>query len=304
MKYFKFQWIVFVCIYLIQTPGIARPKQPVAMLITGNGIVSFSRDGNQWEPVNRNKFVFEGDQIRTGQNTSCKLIFEHSDYTKYIKKNSQVILTDDDLKLVSGQASDLKIKTFNLMDNLRRKFARIQRFTVVLRSKSSDEKLRLPKTLFLSDSYPELAWENKNSAYSYRLECAGQTFDIPKSDQPIIRKSLINIKPGKYTYSVQVLENDTVHYTKKATCEYLSETRDVEIQKQKDQIKKISNQGFLLGNYMDEVGLKVAALDYYRQYFDNVDYDKELIPFLIKVYSELGMTGIVEKEIKRLNQQR
>jgi len=305
MKTFKTLWIILIpIICLLQSPTIARPSPPVALLVNGSGTLAFSKDGNQWSPVNRNKFLFKGDHVKTGPDGTCKLIFQDSNHAKYIENNSQAIVKEDDLELLAGNASESNAKTFNLLDNLRRKFAVIQRYTTVQRSKSSQATFSLPESLVISKHYPTLAWENAGSQYSYRLIFQGASYSIPETSQTIIRYQLNHFKPGKHEYTVCIINDgkETLRKTSRVIC--LTEQESDAIFNQEENVRKISDQGFLLGHFMDEKGLKVPALDYYLRFFEKGTYDTDIYPFLIKVYDDLGMKRIAKKERKEFNQQR
>jgi hypothetical protein len=305
MKHFYSLWmIIIIIVCLIQTPIDARPNPPVALLINGTGTLTFSKDGNQWAPINRNKLLFKGDYVKTGNDGSCKLIFHDSDYTKYIEQNSHAIVKEGDLELLAGNVSESKNKTFNLLDNLRRKFAIIHRYTTVQRSKKIKTTFSLPEKLIVSKQYPTLAWENPGSQYDYRLMLSKKTYFIPKSDEPIIRFNPTFLKPGTYEYIVSVINNQKVVFKKSAMVECLSEKESEEIIAQENSVRQISNQGFLLGHFMDEKGLKVPALDHYLRFFKNGKYDDDVYPFLIKVYDDLGMKHIARNESIVFNQQR
>jgi hypothetical protein len=305
MKHFNVLWIILITILcLIQTPTIARPNPPVAMLVNGSGTLTFSKDGDQWTPINRNKLLFNGDYVKTGHDGSCKLIFHDAQFAKYIENNSHAIVKDNDLELLAGNVSDSNAKTFNLFDNLKRKFAVIHRYTTVQRSTTPQTSFTLPELLVISNQYPTVAWENLSPEYHYRFIFQGTSNTIPKSDQEIIRYNLSNYKPGKHEYTLCVMDNDKELYRKSASILCLSKKESEKIFQQEQRIRQISDQGFLLGHYMDEQGLKVPALDYYQRFFENGSYDVNIYPFLIKVYDDLGMKRIAKQKIRVFNQQR
>jgi len=306
MKRIKLLWITLIpIICLFQSPTIARPNPPVALLVNGSGTLAFSKDGNEWTPINRNKFLFSGDYVKTGHDGTCKLLFHDSHYAKYIENNSQAIVKEGNLELLAGNATESNNKAFNLLDNLKRKFAVIHRYTTVQRSQSSTiNNFFLPESLVISNKYPTLAWESMGDQYSYRLIFQGQSYAIPKSDKKIIRYNLTRFKPGNHNYTVCVMENGKEIFRKSATMTCLSEQKASLIASQEKDIRQISNQGFLLGYFMDKEGLKVPALDHYLRYFEMGNYDSDVYPFLIKVYDDLGMKRIAKKERTAFNQQR
>jgi len=307
MKKITVQWTILIFfIFLFQLPAIARPNPPVALLVNGTGTLSFSKDGSQWAPVNRNKLLFIGDFVKTGHDGSCKLLFQDTQYAKYIEKNSRAIVKEKNLELLAGNARDSKVKTFNLLDNLRRKFAKINRYTTVQRSKSksTDAKFCLPKSLVISQHYPTIAWENQGANCSYRLMFQGKTYVIPKSSKDIIRFNLSNLKPGLHEYTVSVLKDGNEFFSQSASLVCLSTEASEEAFNLEKNVREISDQGFLLGLIMDDKGLKVPALDHYLRFFEKGNYDNNVYPFLIKVYDDLGMKHIAKKEIKVFNQKR
>ncbi|MBF0450107.1 MAG: hypothetical protein HQK75_05350 [Candidatus Magnetomorum sp.] len=299
MKRFGIQCLLVFIICLIQSPSIARPNEPVAFLLKGDGDILFSRDGLQWDMVDRNKLLFPGNQIKTGIDGYCQLLFDTDD-AKCIEKNTQVIIQDKDLKILSGNVTS-KNKIFDFIGNLKRKFASIQKFTTVLRSSNlKDSSLKLAENLSLCDAYPTLAWENVGTQYSYQLTVQDQHITIPKSNQAIIRYPLKNITSGKHMYQVKVMDGSRVLYDTSSTFDWLSKEASKVILEKESEIRSISDQGFLMGNFMDEKGLKVVALDHYLNFFAN-SYQWDVRPFLIKVYKELGMLATADREVKEYN---
>ncbi|KPA11612.1 conserved hypothetical protein, secreted [Candidatus Magnetomorum sp. HK-1] len=285
---------------LIQSPTTARPNKPVAFLLNGQGNIFQSFDGSEWDKIDRSKFLFPGSYIKTGPDGSCQLIFESFDHTKYIENNSQIKIQDDNIKVLSGKVKD-KQKVYSFMENLKRKFAIIQKYTTVHRSAGSTKKiLELPDSLALCDAYPTLAWENCGSQYNYKLTIQNKTYTIPKSNEPIIRFKLKNITPGKHHYQISVMDNSVLSCKAESTLNWLSIDEYKPIKSKEENLQLINDQGFLLGNLMDENGLKVAAIDYYIHFFET-ENNTDLIPFLAKIYKELKMKNSLNKQIQKFN---
>ncbi|KAF0109624.1 MAG: hypothetical protein FD149_2798 [Rhodospirillaceae bacterium] len=47
---------------------------PMIMLTQPQGSVEFSKDGNAWSPVTRNKFLFTGNHVRTEADGAARIV--------------------------------------------------------------------------------------------------------------------------------------------------------------------------------------------------------------------------------------
>jgi hypothetical protein len=82
----------------------------------------------------------------------------------------------------------------------------------------------------------------------------------------------------------------------------MSEKEQAQLLNQKKAIEEIDPEnGFLLGNFLEEKGLIVAAMDYYRHFFERNPEENQMRPFLIKVYSDLRLSQLKKAEINRYN---
>ena len=301
MKCFIFRLFILCLICLINTQAIARFKSPVAFILSSHGKNFYSTDGSNWEKIDRRTFVFPGQTIKTGPNGNCKIIFESFKYTKYIEKNSHVIIENDDIKVLSGNVKNQE-KVFNILENIKRKFLCVQRYVSVPRSLKINKNIfNLPVSLVVCDNYPNLVWENCGPDYSYKLTIDKNIYDIQKSKQSIIKFKLKNIKPGEHSYQVEVMHNSTLYQKAKSKFYWLSEEEYKPILSKEKNLQLIDDKGFLLGNYLDDKGLKVAALDYYLNFF-SLEYDNNLVPFIAKVYKELGLINILKQEVQKYNE--
>ena len=59
---------------LITSSQVFAKAPPVAKLFQIEGQVEYSRNGTNWNPVRRTKYLFSGYHVRTGKDGSGKLI--------------------------------------------------------------------------------------------------------------------------------------------------------------------------------------------------------------------------------------
>lgn len=284
----------------------AFPNEPVVMILQPKGMVHYcSSSGKAWELVYRNKFLFTGNRVRTGDDGSCILMNQSNKMTWILEKNSEVEINSEKIYLISGSLTEGEPAT-DLLGNLKRKFASVQKYTVVLRSPKKEQPITLQTVnpIVLCEEYPDLVWENVSGQYSYRLVVGDQIFEIPKTTGEIVRFTLPPMTPGQYPYYIQVVSDGNIIYEpkEKNILRWLPASERQTLKNGELSIEKFdSNNEFLIGNYLDEQGIKVAAMDKYESFFKNNPDAQELKPFLIKIYDELKLNKLKEKEKLQFN---
>ena len=87
-----------------------------------------------------------------------------------------------------------------------------------------------------------------------------------------------------------------------ANLKVLSGKKLAKFNKQKDEIQKLDESGFLYAGLLKDNGLLVPSLDKYHQFFaENADDEdiNELRPFIIEVYSKLRLAKLKSAELKK-----
>lgn len=287
---------------LFSMSAAATPKDgPVILLIQAKGNVLFSADGKIWKNIRRNKFLYEGWHVRTGHDGTCKLIDQHTGMIQPVDNNIELVIRAGKIKAVKGVIDDPE-RAGTITGFLKRKFAKMQKYTVIKRHSAVKEqtKLKTAKNIRLSKDYPDLVWENIGPEYSYQLIAGEKVFDVPSAKGDMIRFRLPRMKPGQFDYCVQVLYKGEILYSpeKKNRLTWLSDAEMKSFQDEKQDIQQVdSDNGFLLGNFMDEKGLKVAAMDQYRKFLSENPGANETRLFLIKIYNDLKLKKMKQTEI-------
>jgi len=292
---------IFFCI-----SASAMPK-PAVLLIQAAGDIEYSKDGVKWKKVDRNKFLFDGDHVRTGNNGLCKLLNQDAGTSSDLERNSHAIIRTDSIETMSGKISAPSQST-GVIGDITRKFATVQKYTAVLRApaKPGEVKLDTAEAITLSEDYPALVWENPGSEYSFQVMVGSNVHNVPASGKDMIRFKLPEMTAGKYAYRVTLIHQGKEIFSpqKQGTLIWLS---DKERQTVNEELKRIDQldpgNGFLIGNYMDEKGLSVAAMGHYERFFSEHPEEYELKPFLIKVYADLRLEKLREKESFAFRQQ-
>jgi hypothetical protein len=290
---------------LLTTPALALPNEPLAMLLKAQGKVEYSSDSKNWKEVSRNKFLFQNERVRTGDDGTCKLIDQKTNAVISLNPNSEIEISADGLRAYSGKISQ-EDSAVNLMGILQRKFAKVQKYAVVLRSASKrGHKFNIANEIVLSEDYPELVWESLGPEYEYKLIVDEKVFDVPATKKKIVRFKLPAIKIGEFSYTVQVVKNGKVLYSpqKRGNIRWMPEAEQKALKEGEECIHQIDPcNRFLLANYLDEMGLKVAAMDEYQRFFEENPDQNDMRPFLIKVYNDLKLKALKSEEIMRYNQ--
>ncbi len=288
------------------SPAIAR-EAPVAKLVQVEGDVAYSRSGDSWRPVRRTKYLFAGYQIKTGKDGSGKLINQETGLSQELGANTVVQVEENGVAVVEGSLSKPKEESVSIFESLANKFAKAQRYTTVRRSYTSgdeqacDNKVRTIRTVTLSNAHPDLVWRNACPEYSYRLVIDGKAVEIPaQSTSEMIRYTVAGLKPGEYTYHVEVLDKDGTVYIprSKSTLVWISNAEEAKINKE---LAGIEDDVFLETSVLESHNMYVAAMDAYRDYFQEYPDDHEMRPLLIQSYQDLKLDNLRENEARLYN---
>lgn len=287
--------------------SVARAEAPVAKLVQVEGDVQYTRNGSTWRPVNRTKYLFEGYQIKTGADGKGKLINQETGMSQDLGVNSVIEVGKGDVEVLVGSLSKPEKESGSLFQSLMNKFAKAQRYTTVRRNVGDpaegvcDNKVRTISKVALSASHPDLVWRNACPEYSYRLVIAGQTYDIPaQSTAEMIRFTVPAMKPGEYEYHVEVLDKDGTVYIPRSesTFVWLDESSE---KKLKNELAAFGDDVFLKTNLLESKEMHIAAMDEYRNYFQENPDDNDMRPLLINSYQELKLSNLREREARLYN---
>jgi hypothetical protein len=286
--------------------GSRAAEAPVSLLIQAAGTVEVSKDGSKWSPVTRNKFLFPGDIVRTGADGSGKLVDQTSNMAQTIAANSQIEVAPASLKVVSGALSAPEPALGDLSAGLGNRFADAQKYTTTRRGvhQEGDIKLRLPPQVTLSATYPDLTWEAFGPQYSYIVTVDGKDYPVPGLDGSVARLKLPALTAGVHGFSVAVLDGGkkVAEAEKGGEILWLSADQDKALKESVAKVRAGGGDDFSTANLLDAKGLTVAAMDFYRKYFDANPTDYDMRPLLIKAYSDLRLQELRQKEATLYNE--
>lgn len=288
----------------ISTTAAGR-EPPVAKMVQIQGAVEYTRNGTNWRPIRRTKYLFSGFQIKTGADGGGKLINQVTGMSQDIGPNSEIKIEEGQIALVSGSLSDPKQESASIFEGLSNKFAKAQRYTTVRRSVHKDEgcdnKVRTVKSVTVSPSHPDLVWRNACPEFSYKLVINDETFEIPaQSTSEMIRFSVADVAPGEHTYRVEVLDKDgTVYIPRKdSTFTMIDESSEKEIM---EQVSAAGDDIFVVSGILESANMSIAAMDNYRGYFAENPDDNDMRPLLIQSYQDLKLSNLRESEARLYN---
>lgn len=285
--------------------GVAVAAGPVAKITQVEGTVEYSRDGDNWQGITRNKYLFPGYQVRSAGNGSAKVLNQESGVVHDLGASTRIRVLEGDLEVVAGSNfSDPEESGGSFWQAMMNKFSTTQRYTTVRRSvKNENEPVRVgtARSLTVSDAWPELVWSNAGPEYAYRLTVGDKTREIPPSSTgEMVRFELPEMEPGTHEYQVEVLLDGEVVYSPRRPSElvWLEDEREAEIQAELEEIRNdpMRDDAFVIADYLESHDLKVAALDVYRDYFNEYPESNDMRPFLIKAYHDLRLLDLKEKE--------
>ncbi|HSG90757.1 MAG TPA: hypothetical protein VLA56_16190 [Pseudomonadales bacterium] len=290
---------------LMVLAGTALAAGPVAKITQVEGDIAYSRDGENWKPVTRNKYLFPGYQVRAGADGSAKVLNQESGVTHELGEATTIRVLSDDLEVVSGSNfGEPEEAGGSFWQALTNKFSTTQRYTTVRRSvKNTNEPPRVDtaRDLAVSPAFADIVWSNAGPEYAYRLTVGENTYEVPPSSTgEMVRYTLPELDPGTYDYSVEVLLDGEVVYAPRRPSEltWLDDAQEAEVLAglEERRADPVRNDAFVIADYLESNELMVAAMDAYREYFQEFPDENEMRPFLIKAYHDLKLLDLKEKE--------
>jgi hypothetical protein len=290
---------------LLSCAGLALAAGPVAKITQIEGGVEYSRDGENWRVVTRNKYLFPGYRVRTAADGSAKVLNQDSGVTHDLGASTTIAVADDDIEVIAGSNfSEPEDAGGSFWQALVNKFSTTQRYTTVRRSVKRDcESVRIgtARDITLSPQFDELVWTNVGPEYAYRLTIDDEVVEVqPSSTGEMIRYEVDGLSPGKHSYQVEVVLDGEVEYTPRRPSElvWLSEAEEAEVLAELDAIRNdpVRNDAFVIADYLESQNLLVGAMDVYRDFFAEYPEENDMRPFLIKSYHDLKLLELKEKE--------
>ena len=297
---------------LLLQPAMAK-KIPLGMLVEIKGKIEYSKNGKRWKKVRRNKFVYKDYLVKVSAESSVKYLNQETNETTQLTANSKVKVTPEGLQALEGNLGETDAGG-GLLSGLSKQFKKTQKYTTVRRSVNKEGIHLKLSTNTVSKEFSELAWETAGSEYAYKLHIGKQdrktkewtdsaVYDVPATSGEIVRTKIKPISK-KQKYFVEVLDgNGGVAFTSEpANLKVLSGKKLAKFNKQKDEIQKLDESGFLYAGLLKDNGLLVPSLDKYHQFFaENADDEdiNELRPFIIEVYSKLRLAKLKSAELKK-----
>lgn len=285
--------------------GVSMASGPVAKVSQAEGDIAYSRDGENWRPITRNKYLFPGYLVRSGNSGSAKVLNQESGVTHDLGVRTTIRVLPNDLEVVAGSNFSEPAKAGgSFWQAMMNKFSTTQRYTTVRRSVKNENdppRVDTARDLAVSSAWPQLVWTNAGPEYAYRLTVADQTFDVrPVSTGEMIRFSLPDLEPGRHEYQVEVLLDGEVVYAPRRPSElvWLSERQEADVMRGLDDLRNdpMQNDAFVLADYLESHDLRVGAMDLYRTFFQDYPDENDMRPYLIKAYHDLKLLDLKEKE--------
>jgi len=302
---------IFTLVIFALNVSQAAVRDPAAVLFKVEGSVQYQKPGKKWKKARRNKFLFAGYQVRTGADGSGMITVKKTGETVKVGANALVEITSTGLETKKGEVLAAP-KSSVLAGALMKKFKKAQSYTTVRRAKrSTDVSIDAARDFILSKTYPEIAWENSGSDYSYRIKIGEDTYDVPATRGSVVRVK-INSFAGSKKLKIDVIkDNETIislkPYRRRGkekdhTVSWLSEEKEAKLKTAISDVKKAyPGNAFMLGSLFDSHKMWVAAMDYFKAYLDENPDEVEMTPYLFKVYKRLMFADLYLRELAKWN---
>ena len=307
--------IALSCAFFLLTavPALAGKKDPVAVLSQANGQVEYQKTSKKaWKKIRRNKFLFDGYTVRTGKDGSAKITNKITGESSTIGPNSELQITTNAIRTVKGQLK--KAEGNQLAASLMKRFDKSQSYTTVRRSHSKKaKKIEAAREMVLSDDHPFMVWETLGKDYSYKLTIGKDSYEVAAVKTGMVRVK-VNSFEGTKNYRVDAYKDGKKamamkpYKSKKGkktdrTVTWLAGQEKSKLDTSVSALQQeYPDNLFMLGNYLEDQGLYVAAMDQYKQYLSDNPDEIEMTPYLFRVYRRLKLNGVYKKELEEYKQ--
>lgn len=299
------QQLKTLCLVLVFIAGIhynAEAYGPVGLLIQTQGEVFHSFRGKNQKKVYRNMFLFNGSTIKTGPGSSCRFIDQENSKLIDVQENTEIQIINTFVHVVSGKISTGPVNG-GFLQGIRRKYRRVQRYSSIQRRAHTHKNIDFStaQKIVISRKYPDIVWENIGDQYKYQLLIDNHVYQVPATQESdIVRYTLKQLKPGQYTYKVNVLkDNELISHSDPANQIVVISDDDQEaIDYSKQCIDQLGGENlFIQAYHLEEKGLKVAAMDLLKKYAETDASNNDVRMFLIKTFNDLKLKKCKKKEL-------
>ncbi len=306
--YQKFLALGSIFLLLLAPSVFAESKDPIAVLSQAEGNVEYSKDGAPWKLVKRNKFLFPGYAIRTGADGKGKLSNKINEENFNLGPNTEFAVTDKGIQPKKGKLEKAEA-TNQLAANLLKKFDNSQSYTTVRRSHTKTEvKIDAVREMVVHSNYPYVVWESVGPEYSYKLTVGSKTYDVEAVKGDIV-KAKIEPFSGKQSFRIdvykagtKVMEMEPFKQKGESSDRTLTWLEGAEQKKVDDSIAALQQESpdnlFMMGNYYEDQGLYVAAMEQYQKYLKDNPDEIEMAPYLFRVYKKLKLEKTYKTELE------
>jgi hypothetical protein len=302
---------LFFLFFSIANIGFAKSKskqKPLGVLYKVTGDVKYTKNGKKWRKVRRNKFLFIGYQIKTGDDGSGMITNQETGQNVALKPNSLIEITKDGIVAKSGQLDEVQ-KTSDLISGLLNRFTKSQSYTTVRRSASKPKgaEFETVRKLTISEDFPYFIWQNVNSKYNYKFIINDKTYAIPASEEKVIK---VKLEPfnAEQKYDIMAFENDEEVLTLKKEQRgrkinyrilFLSKNENSKLNDDIDLIKNdYPDNAYMLGTLYARNNMWLAAIKQYRTFLQEYPDETEMALSLLEAYRRLKLNDIYQEQYK------
>lgn len=283
----------------------ALASGPVARVSQIEGSLESSRDGAEWQQLNRTTYMFPGQRLRSGSDGSAVVVEQVSGEVYELGPDTLLKMEEEAIRVAEGDAfAAQEADDSGIWQSLRNRFASSQRYTTVRRAVRTEEdhpRVDTARTLAVAEPWREVVWSNAGPDYSYQLQVGEEVFEVPPSStSEFIRFELPQMDPGEYEYSLRLVHDGEVvrEPRRPSRLVWLESNQVEEIRQRLDDIRNdpVQDDPFVIADLFEAHDLLVPAMDTYREFFAEHPDENGMRPFLIKAYHELRLLDLREKE--------
>jgi len=271
------------------------------------------------------KLLFDGDILKTNENGRCVIVLfqkkndKYEEFYKKMKENKELKLSFDAV-IKSNKLEDvndnnrIKKRGYNFK-NLLYSYNKGKSEATSTRRTPHTKEWDIIKNITLSEDYPVLIWNNKDSKYQYNIYLDGQEYEkgigttgnqVQYKFEPEKLLELSKLKKQIKCTIKAISGADEI--IKEVTIDLLDEAKSSKIKEMVDMLGNAyrDKKDLHIAMYLKDQNILVPATNALKKYLDTCTYNpsiniNELRPILISLYDSLHLDKMKDKIIQEFN---
>ncbi|MGK5094681.1 hypothetical protein WDW89_22055 [Deltaproteobacteria bacterium TL4] len=283
-------------LFLVSSQPLYAAKTLLGFMFGSKGKVEYSYQETQWKNAPRKKFINKTLFLKTSDNAEVKVWYYQNKRVYVLKAQSSMKVTPKEVRKLSGNVEQFLLDKPQFL-GINQTYLSAKQF--ILKNKNKIQPSFDVIDLVLSNDYSEVIWPNIGEEYDYKVYVGTKTYEVPSDEKEFSRLTLIPL-PGQSTkYRISAFEkSEMIYETQVHNIRWLSTSEEKAFHKSLQMLHQLDSDDILSALYLESLGLKVGAMDIYRQFLKKNPNENDIRSILIPLYAQLNLTHLHLEELE------